>query len=104
MASKSCKEFFTFKFRTVFKLFRHHVNARSNSATVTFFNVFKMCWHRVNAVLHRATRKGRFTSVKSLPWVGTQCIKSYKQSIFKQVVNIFSSMAINVPLIALNHE
>ena len=50
MASKSCKEFPTVKSRTVFKLFRHRVNASSNSATVTFFTVFKMCRHRVNAV------------------------------------------------------
>ena len=40
MASKSCKEFLTFKFPTVFKLFRHRVNASSNSATVKFFAVF----------------------------------------------------------------
>ena len=51
MASKSCKELLTVKSRTVFKLFRHRVNASSNSATVTFFIVFKMCRHRVNAVL-----------------------------------------------------
>ena len=51
MASKSCKEFLTVKSRTVFKLFRHRVNASSNSATVTFFTVFKMCQHCVNAVL-----------------------------------------------------
>ena len=51
LASKSCNEFFTVKFRTVFKLFRYRVNASSNFATVTFFTVFKMCRHRVNAVL-----------------------------------------------------
>ena len=51
LASQSCNELFTCKFPTVFKLFRHRVNASSNFATVTFFTVFKMCRHRVNAVL-----------------------------------------------------
>ena len=51
MASKSCKEFLTVIPRTVFKLFRHRVNASSNSAIVTFFTVFKMCQHRLEAVL-----------------------------------------------------
>ena len=51
MASKSCKEFLSVKSPTVFKLFRHRVNASSNSATLTVFTVFKMCRHRVNAVL-----------------------------------------------------
>ena len=51
MASKSCNQLFTDKFPTVFKLFRHRVNASSDFATVTFFIVFKMCRHRVNAVL-----------------------------------------------------
>ena len=41
MSSKSCKEFLTVKSRTVFKLFRHRVNASSNSATVTFFHRFQ---------------------------------------------------------------
>ena len=36
MSSKSCKEFLTAKFPTVSELFRHRVNATSNSATVTF--------------------------------------------------------------------
>ena len=51
MALKSCKGFFAVKFRTVFRLFRHRVNASSNSATVKLFTVFKMCRHRVKAVL-----------------------------------------------------
>ena len=51
MASKSCNQLFTDKFPTVFKLFRHRVNASSNFAAVTIFIVFKMCRHRVNAVL-----------------------------------------------------
>ena len=48
LASKSCNEFFTVRFPTVFTLFRYRVNASSNFATVTFFTVFKMCWHRVS--------------------------------------------------------
>ena len=55
MASKSCNQLFTDKFLTVFKLFRHRVNASSDFATVTFFTVFKMCRHRVNAVLFPLT-------------------------------------------------
>ena len=51
LASKSCNEFFTVKFPTVFKLFRYRVNATSSFAAVTFLTVFKMCRHRVNAVL-----------------------------------------------------
>ena len=51
MASESCNEFFTVKFPTALKLFRHCVNASSNLATVTFFTVFKMCRHRTNTVL-----------------------------------------------------
>ena len=39
LISKSCNEFFTVKFPTVFKLFQHRVNASSNFATVTFFTV-----------------------------------------------------------------
>ena len=50
LTSKSCNEFFTVEFPTVFKLFRHRLNTSSNFATVIFFTVFKMCWHRVNAV------------------------------------------------------
>ena len=53
LASKSCNEVFYRQVSTVFKLFRHRVNASSNFATVTFFIVFKMCRHRVNAVLNR---------------------------------------------------
>ena len=48
---KALQRVFYHKFPTVFKLFRHRVNASSNFATVTFFTVFKMCRHRVNAVL-----------------------------------------------------
>ena len=36
-ASKSCNEFSTVKFSTVFIMCRHRVNASSNFATVTFF-------------------------------------------------------------------
>ena len=61
MASKSRKEFLIVKFRSVFKLFRHRVNASSNSATVTFFTVFKMCRHRVNAVLDEKILFGKIT-------------------------------------------
>ena len=50
LASKSWNEFFTVIFRTVFKLFRHRLNASSNFATVTFFTVFKMCRHCVHVV------------------------------------------------------
>ena len=41
LASKSCNEFFTIKFPTVFKLCRDRVNASSNFATVTFFHRFQ---------------------------------------------------------------
>ena len=41
LASKSCNEFFTVKFPTVFKFFRYRVNASSNFATVTFFTFSK---------------------------------------------------------------
>ena len=57
MAAKSCKAFHTVKSRTVFKLFRHPVNASSNSATVTFVTIFKMCRHRVNAVLEKEIKE-----------------------------------------------
>ena len=63
MASKSCNDFFSVKFRNVFKLFLHRVNASSNFATVTFFTVFKMCRHRVNAVL--ATKNVQFRLITS---------------------------------------
>ena len=61
MASKSINELFTGKFPTVFKLFRHRVNASSNFATGTFFIVFKMCRHRVNAVLVEKILYGKIT-------------------------------------------
>ena len=50
LASKSCNEFFTVIIPTVFKLFRHSLNASSNFASVTFFTVFEMCRHRLNQV------------------------------------------------------
>ena len=82
MASKSCKEFFTVKSRTVFKLLRHRVNASSNSATVTFFTVFKMCRHRVNAVLDHPVppSEAAFNSIDllqaSLPGGNCQCLEN----------------------------
>ena len=79
MASKSCQEFLTVKFPAIFKLFRHRVNASSNSATVTFFTVFKMCRHCVNAVLN---------TPYSISTKGHSLITCFKQlTIFVLLVN-----------------